>query len=142
MAAADHLGLLTLVQRGNGEDPPAGMPVPTGWEQAKSEFWRGRKRLLGNAAEIRALDETCDAVRPLNLDHLPLVVVSAGKPSPMFAKFWDIWQSAQKDLLSLSTDSRQVIAAESGHYVQISEPGIVTSAIESLLNVPHLDLQS
>lgn len=141
MAAADRLGLLTLMQRGSAEDPPAGMPVPTGWREAKNAFWRGRNRLLGNAAEIRALDETCDAVRPLDLGDLPLVVVSAGKPSAGFAKFWDVWESAQTDLLSLSTNSRQVVATESGHYVQVSDPDLVTSAIESLINGPHLDLQ-
>lgn len=137
MAAADRLGLLTLMQRGSGEDPPPGTPVPAGWTEAKNEFWRGRNRLLGNAAEIRALNETCDAIRPLDLGNLPLVVVSAGKPGPGFAKFWDIWELAQKELLNLSTNSSHVVAANSGHYVQISEPDLVASAIRSLISATH-----
>ena len=133
MTTADHLGLLTRLQGPGAKKLPAGVMTPPGWDRAAEEFWQGRNRLLGNAAEIRDLTRSCDEVRGVTLGELPMVVVSAGKPDPMFAKFWDTWESGQRDLLGLSSNARQVVAGKSGHYVQLSEPELVTEAVISLL---------
>jgi len=45
-----------------------------------------------------------------------------------------IWGELQKDQLRLSTRSAQLLATKSEHYVQLTQPEIVTAAIKQLLN--------
>lgn len=45
-----------------------------------------------------------------------------------------IWSDLQLDLLNLSSNSRQVLAEESGHYVQLEQPELVAAAIKSLID--------
>ena len=40
----------------------------------------------------------------------------------------------QKELLELSTNSEQIIAKESGHYVQLDEPKLVIETIRKLIS--------
>jgi hypothetical protein len=54
--------------------------------------------------------------------NLPLVVVSTANDSPGYLKL-------QKNLLALSTNSSQLIAAESFHSIEISQPDVVVNAI-------------
>jgi pimeloyl-ACP methyl ester carboxylesterase len=71
----------------------------------------------------------------------PLVVISGGAKEPQQGD--EQWSSAelkihseklQKDLLNLSTDSRQIIAKKSGHQIHIDEPELVAKAIESVID--------
>jgi len=43
--------------------------------------------------------------------------------------------SLQKDLLKLSTNSKQIIAKKSGHNIHIDEPHIVVKAIKKLVKM-------
>lgn len=43
------------------------------------------------------------------------------------------WQALQKELAQLSRNSRQEIATGSGHYIQLSRPNLVTTAIRDVL---------
>jgi pimeloyl-ACP methyl ester carboxylesterase len=43
------------------------------------------------------------------------------------------WARAQRRLLSLSTDSKQVLVRDSGHYIQFDRPNVVIDAILSEL---------
>lgn len=78
---------------------------------------------------------------------IPLVVItstatdrSAGVwPSDdLRLKMDSIWSELQVDLLELSSNSTQVLAEESGHYVQLEQPELVAAAIRSLIenNMP------
>jgi len=60
------------------------------------------------------------------LGRIPLVVVSTTNDSPGYAEL-------QGTLLSLSENSRQLIAAKSFHSVEISEPDVITSAIRQVI---------
>lgn len=63
-----------------------------------------------------------------SLDDLPLIVVSRGlDPDPK-------WQRMQADLVRLSSDSRQVIADQSGHNVQIDQPDVASDAIVDMVD--------
>jgi pimeloyl-ACP methyl ester carboxylesterase len=67
--------------------------------------------------------EACiSAVGNATLGSLPLVVVSTANDSPGYAKL-------QTNLLALSPNSRQFIAGESFHSIEISQPEIVVRAI-------------
>ena len=81
-----------------------------------------------NLAEVRAAN--------VNLGDIPLIVLSRGywDPIPGFSdaenqQAWQMWQEMQVKLLSLSTDSRQIIATESEHHIQLQQPELVIDAI-------------
>ena len=89
-------------------------------------------------AENEAFESNLAAVRTANVDlgNMPLVVISRGywDPIPGFSdaenqQAWQMWQEMQVDLLSLSTDSRQIIATESEHHIQFQQPELVVDAI-------------
>tara|TARA_R110002167_G_scaffold45324_4_gene136334 strand:- start:13932 stop:14906 length:975 start_codon:yes stop_codon:yes gene_type:complete len=68
---------------------------------------------------------------------IPLIVISAtsfsGNGASSENESFQLRTKMQQDLLSLSTDSRQILAGKSTHYVQLEEPDIVIDAIESLI---------
>jgi len=43
------------------------------------------------------------------------------------------WPALQKDLVTLSSSGAQVIATDSGHYIQLEQPDIVVAAIEQVV---------
>lgn len=74
------------------------------------------------------------------LDSIPLIVISAGnKPFPKGDENWSSEQlvahskKLQKDLLTLSKNSKQIIAEKSGHNVHIEAPEIIVKAIKKLI---------
>jgi len=62
------------------------------------------------------------------LGNIPLVVVSRG------ADTFSEWQAAQLRLISLSTVSTHIVAENSGHMIQFSEPRVIVSAIRHVLD--------
>lgn len=48
-------------------------------------------------------------------------------------KFGKLWMEMQTDLLSLSSNSKHILADRSGHYVQLDQPEIVIEAVRSLI---------
>jgi pimeloyl-ACP methyl ester carboxylesterase len=83
-------------------------------------------RAAYDEASVRA--ESLWAVRQTaGLGSKPLVVVTRGRdldPS---------WQAGQAALLRLSTNSSQVVAAGSGHDVQLDRPDVVVEAVRTVL---------
>src|SRR6266540_2011608 len=69
--------------------------------------------------------------------HLPVVVVSRGKPSDwpddfpadLVAELEQVWRALQIDLLRLSRVSSRLIAMHSSHFVHLDEPQLVVEAI-------------
>lgn len=93
--------------------------------------------------ESDALIETLEQVRHSgSLGDLPLVVISAtgpvwwpdmpGQVNP--AKFRKMWLELQQELTKLSSNSRQVFADQSSHFVQFDQPEIVIDAIRRMVN--------
>jgi pimeloyl-ACP methyl ester carboxylesterase len=88
--------------------------------------------------ENEAFESNLAEVRNANmvLNDLPLIVISRGywDAMPGFSEIeneqaWQEWQKMQMELLSLSSNSRQVIATQSEHHIQLQEPNIVVSSI-------------
>jgi len=63
------------------------------------------------------------------LGALPLVVIAAEKNMSNLAG----WAGAQEALARLSTNGRLVVAKGSGHYVQLEQPDLVTTAIKQVV---------
>ncbi|TJY37797.1 alpha/beta hydrolase [Pontimicrobium aquaticum] len=75
-----------------------------------------------------------------NLGDIPLVVISGGdKDTSKGDGNWSSERLAehsknlQKDLLSLSTNSKQIIAKKSGHNVHIDEPKLIVKIIKKMI---------
>ena len=69
--------------------------------------------------------------------NVPLIVVSGSKPAMAWAtapQALSVRAANQKKLLGLSTLSKQVMATNSGHFPQFSEPDVVVAAIKEAVD--------
>ena len=87
-------------------------------------------------AALRA--ERAKVERPLG--DMPLVVITRGKSDadgPDGVKFAEEHRKDQTALATLSRHGSLVIAAESGHHVQIEQPQLVVDAIRQAIARPR-----
>lgn len=96
----------------------------------------------GLVAELQGVEESHSQVAEVAgpLGDLPLAVVSAGNS---FAAFEGsgipieeanrVWADLQKELASLSSQSRQIVSAEAEHGIQFSDPEALLDGIEWVL---------
>lgn len=69
---------------------------------------------------------------PMRLGGKPLIVLTRGKPEE--AEVAErAWQELQSDFARRSSNGRQIIAANSGHYIQLDEPGLVVESVRQLV---------
>lgn len=100
------------------------------------------------------LEESLDQLRQAQarapLRPMPLVVLTHGIPlgqdvtSPLPPGFpADPWEAAvqelQRELTALVPGGRQIIATQSGHYIQLSEPQLVIDATRSIVEKVRAD---
>jgi pimeloyl-ACP methyl ester carboxylesterase len=91
-------------------------------------------------AELKAISESAAETATTGpLGNIPLVVVSHDPSTPqpdlpedLVKPTNDAWQKMQIELTQLSSRGTQVIAKNSGHYIQLDRPDVV---IESVRNV-------
>lgn len=128
------LRLLGSLDGTSAQEPPAIQ------QEVKSQFYQTRYCQTVSdeeAAWSESLDEVRTARQQHSLGNLPLVVLtrgdggtdSNGRPVPVAAS----WLTLQKDLVSLSTNSTQIIATHSGHAIMLSQPELVIAAIKEVL---------
>ena len=93
--------------------------------------------IAASAAQARAVAD---------LGDLPLVVITAGQPTPdehvpaaVTATLEQDWQRMQREIAALSRQSRQVIATESEHSIQDDQPELVRDEIERLVALVRAD---
>lgn len=71
------------------------------------------------------------------LPEIPLVVITRGKrvwPDDPYGQMLEsIWQEMQKEMAGLSPEGIQIIAANSGHLIQLEQPDVVALGISSVL---------
>ena len=90
-------------------------------------------------AETDALEKILADTRDMRITSfgsLPLIVLSAGPtgPDPNYSdaenlKLGQIREELQADLLTLSSNSKQIIAEQSGHYIHQDQPDLVIDVI-------------
>lgn len=82
-----------------------------------------------------------EAAQINSFHSIPLYVMTAGdatrfdtfiKDPKLKNEMIDAWDKMQKDLLKLSTDSQQIIARSSGHYINQDQPEIIEEAIAEM----------
>jgi pimeloyl-ACP methyl ester carboxylesterase len=73
---------------------------------------------------------------------VPLYVITAGdktkydsfiKDQKIKNEMLGAWDKMQKDLLNLSTDSKQIIAEKSGHYINQDQPEVIEKAVNDMV---------
>jgi pimeloyl-ACP methyl ester carboxylesterase len=100
--------------------------------------WHGAREQL---AEMSAFPESAaETAQTGSLADLPLAVLShdPDKPSsdlpPDLAKpVNQAWEKMQEELAHLSTRGTQVVARNSGHYIQIDRPDVVIEAVRGVV---------
>lgn len=97
--------------------------------------------------EGAALEDTCSQVRRAgSLGDLPLLILTATGPTwwpdmpPDIdqAKFREMWLKLQADLTKLSTNSRQLFADHSSHFMNFDQPALIVDAIRQMVESTHL----
>jgi pimeloyl-ACP methyl ester carboxylesterase len=88
-------------------------------------------------AEMYANRKTID--HPLR--DIPLIVLTRGKreypDNDLGKKLDEERKRMQLDLVSLSTNSRQIVATTSGHHIHLDDPQLVVDAIRQVLDAAH-----
>ena len=82
-----------------------------------------------------------DAGQVTSFGDIPLIVITGNSPNKydiwpsesLRKKLFKTWAQLQSDLLNLSTDSQQVLAEKSGHFVQLDQPELVIEAIDRII---------
>lgn len=103
---------------------------------AKSAFFEAKDE------EGRLAYMTEDSIRGQQLGKLPVRIISRGI-APDYAssgiseeggrKLEAIWQAGQREMLNISSDSKQVVAEESGHMIIHDQPELVVDILRDLL---------
>lgn len=90
-------------------------------------------------AETTAFYSGSPQPRPASLGDLQMVVLSHGSPeatgdnSTQQVRYEQEWTKMQNELAGLSSNSKQIIAERSGHYIQLDQPELVIASILELI---------
>lgn len=88
-------------------------------------------------AEVDALGHVVREVESAGaFPHVPLAVVTGGMPPPRWIMEADALQARlahQRELARLAPDGVHVVARRSGHFPQLSEPGVVIDALRRVI---------
>jgi pimeloyl-ACP methyl ester carboxylesterase len=95
-----------------------------------------------SVAELKAISESAAQARNTgSLGNMPLAVLShdpdmpqPGLPEDLVKPANDAWQQMQQELVHLSTSGTQVIAKNSGHYIQLDRPDVVIAAVRQVVD--------
>ncbi len=103
------------------------------------EAYRELEQIDFAAASARMADAA--SRQPLPVE--PLFVLSRGKPVALppdvpgdfsAEAFETAWRAGQNQLAALLPDTRHEIAAESDHYIQLEQPGLVIDAVRTVVD--------
>ena len=150
---ASHPASLPYQRNADGSVPSTGMPgnqlmaiQPTDDEDLKfppeaqaaiHDDLLHTKSLVTARAEFRSMGFSVQELqKAAPLGHLPLIVLTRGKQAWPHNPDGDakekMWQEEQSELVKLTDHSRQIIAINSGHHIQLDEPEVVAKAIRDL----------
>ncbi len=136
MEAANSLGILRLLL---SNTYPGTIESDAINLRANALAIRGISGALDEMINLPLLVEEAAAIT--SYGDIPLIVITGAAPDrfdgeddeELRAQIPIIWGELQADALTLSSDSKQVLAIGSGHYVQLEEPEIVIDAIRELI---------
>lgn len=126
--------LLSLIPAPSAGEPPELKVYRTALTSAEGSE---QIDLKASGDQVRARRAAAETHGP-QFGAMPLIVISHGKPiagvPPLYSPIVEsIWSDMQLDLLNLSTNSRQVIAEQSGHDVPADQPQLVIDATREIV---------
>jgi pimeloyl-ACP methyl ester carboxylesterase len=92
-------------------------------------FTTRQKAIDSNTSELTARAADDQQLRAAALGGRPLLVLAAGQSMAQFP----IWQAAQQQQATLSSNGRLIIAERSGHYIQWDQPALVIDAVRQVI---------
>jgi len=100
-------------------------------------------------AELKAFPESAaQAATTGSLGGMPLAVLSHDPETPqpdlpedLVKPTNEAWQEMQKELARLSTRGTQVVAKNSGHYIQLDRPDVVIAGVRSVVDQVRQDVR-
>ena len=104
--------------------------------------WVRTRYMTAIADEIAVFAETIEQVQATgSLGDLPLIVLTATgpvwwpdlPPDVDASQFRQMWLELQRDLTKLSTNSTQVFADKSSHFMQFDQPELIVDAIRQVI---------
>lgn len=130
----DRVAALVLVEAGHPQQAQEQEATKVGLLAKTLSLFQGSFRKDPNS-EFNNVAATVQQIKSAGaFPDIPVVVVTGAKKMPLVpAQAFASHQRWQKELLKLSGKSTQVIAQQSGHLPQLSEPQLVVDAITSVL---------
>lgn len=84
------------------------------------------------AEEMDSLEESLLQLAECHIQDKPLIVISAGVTAN--SEEGKIWKDLQKNLLSKSNKSKQIVAHKSDHMINHHQPQVIVDAIKEMVN--------
>jgi pimeloyl-ACP methyl ester carboxylesterase len=134
------IGLTRLPYTLGGET--SGLTSPE-LEDEQAAISSHRKHIFAVADENSSLEESFDENRtdPMSLGDKPLMVLTAGSvqlagtglSEEQMNLIDELHSESQAALTQRSENAKQIIVADSGHYIHVEQPGLVTDAIHQVV---------
>ena len=100
------------------------------------------KTLHARQDELKNMTQLENEIRQQSLGDLPVTIITHGIPIDITSigmtkeqsdKLENIWQTQQKQMLDLSTNSSLTVAEKSGHSIMIDEPELVIKEVKKMV---------
>ena len=104
---------------------------PQADDLTEKAFNNSNKQLSAMTHEEAGAEETLAELKAtrISLGDRPLIVLTSGQNNQM-----EMWRRLQADLLTRSTNSKQIIAEGSGHAIHQDQPEVVIAAIREVVD--------
>lgn len=114
----------------------------------RNYFYTSYEAFLQEANDDDPMFEQAETIN--HFGDIPLTIISGAYPKGadflgkdyLAKEYLTLHRSQQKDLLQLSTKSKQIIAQNSGHYVPLQDAEIVIASVKEYLPAQVLEIKS
>ena len=108
--------------------------------QSNKLAFKGYSAVLEEQNNVYSLFD--EAGQITSFGDIPLLVITSSSPvqhnqlpnEELRKELFNILNDLQNDLLNLSSNSEQIFASKSGHYIQLDQPEIVVAAIKEMIS--------
>ena len=83
---------------------------------------------------VASKESMIEAKKYKTFGDIPLVIMTSGRVHENYTKITKLGIELQKELLTLSSQGKQIIYKDVGHYIQAEKPEIVVSIINEIVN--------
>ncbi len=91
---------------------------------------------FGAEGSVSKFEESLEQVRASGpLGKIPLFVVTGGNQEHHTKESMNGWMLFQKDLTTLSTNSKHIVVEDAGHAIHIDSPAVVINLIKDMLEM-------